>query len=130
MSEIESNSTIHPESMAWTDAGDAKILWSDGHDSIYSPAYLRSICPCAYCKGTHGTTPQAYKMLNLPKLAPSPRQTVIRRIEPMGNYALAITWGDGHKDGIYTWALLRKECPCEACKTKGNAPSPLAGQHD
>jgi len=31
-----------------------------------------------------------------------------RSITPVGNYAVQITWSDGHSAGIYTWELLRK----------------------
>jgi DUF971 family protein len=36
-------------------------------------------------------------------------------LEAVGNYAIAFTWQDGHNTGIYSFRLLRKLCPCEAC---------------
>jgi len=106
---------IEPTDMGWTPSGHAKIAWSDGHESVFEPAYLRKICPCAECKGTHGTPPKAFVILSPQKVRSAPRQVVIDRVEPVGNYAIAFTWGDGHREGIYTWSLLRSECPCDAC---------------
>jgi DUF971 family protein len=37
------------------------------------------------------------------------------RVEPVGNYALSITWADGHSTGIYAFRYLRAICPCVAC---------------
>lgn len=108
-------STIEPLEMGWTAEGHARIVWSDGHASEYTPAQLRKMCPCADCRGAHGGPPKAFVILNPAKLRSAPRQVVIDRVEPVGNYAIAFTWGDGHREGIYTWSLLRNECSCEAC---------------
>lgn len=32
----------------------------------------------------------------------------IKEIRPIGNYAIALTFSDGHDSGIYTWDLLYK----------------------
>jgi DUF971 family protein len=34
-------------------------------------------------------------------------------MERVGNYALQLTWKDGHKYGIYSWEFLRQLCPKE-----------------
>jgi DUF971 family protein len=104
--------------MGWTEGGHAHIVWSDQHVSTYSPAMLRKICPCAGCRGTHGTTPKAFKILTPTQLQKAPRQILIEKVEPVGNYAIAFTWGDGHREGIYTWVMLRDECPCDACSSR------------
>ncbi len=102
--------------MAWTATGDAAITWSDGHESVYAPALLRRICPCAECKGTHGGPPKAFNILTAQQVSGAPRQIQIEGVEPMGHYAVAFRWGDGHKEGIYSWPYLRSECPCEGCQ--------------
>jgi DUF971 family protein len=33
----------------------------------------------------------------------------------MGNYAVQITFSDGHATGIYSFEHLREICPCDAC---------------
>lgn len=106
---------IEPVEMGWTDEGHVRIAWPDGHRSDYAPAHLRKICPCADCRGAHGGPPKAFVILNPAKVRSAPRQVIIDRVEPVGNYAIAFTWGDGHREGIYTWSLLRNECPCDAC---------------
>ena len=40
----------------------------------------------------------------------------------MGQYAVAVTWGDGHHTGYYTFTLLREQCPCATCaRDRGQA---------
>ena len=34
----------------------------------------------------------------------------LREIEQVGNYALGLTWGDGHNTGIYSFRFLRGLC--------------------
>jgi DUF971 family protein len=33
----------------------------------------------------------------------------------VGNYALQLTWGDGHATGIYSFRYLRTLCCCKRC---------------
>jgi DUF971 family protein len=110
---MTSNTT--PRDLGWTASGDVRIVWDDGHESEFQPATLRRICPCAECRGSHGGPPKAFVILAPSKVRAAPRQTVIEKVEPVGNYAIAFTWGDGHREGIYSWRLLRAECPCDAC---------------
>src|SRR5690242_2498698 len=35
-----------------------------------------------------------------------PSDLVIRRVTPIGNYAINIAFSDGHDRGVYPWALL------------------------
>ncbi len=106
---------IEPTELGWTADGHAAAVWSDGHRSTYSPEHLRMICPCAECQGTHGTPPKAFKILSDHQVQGAPLQVQIRSVEPVGHYAIAFHWGDGHKEGIYSWPFLRSECPCEIC---------------
>ena len=105
---------IEPLDMSWTAAGQMRVSWSDGRDSIYQPAFLRSICPCAECQGTHGGPPKAFQILSSSQLQGAAKQTQIVSVEPMGHYAVCFQWGDGHNDGIYTWSYLRENCPLES----------------
>jgi DUF971 family protein len=34
---------------------------------------------------------------------------------PVGNYAIQITFNDGHATGIYSFDYLRHICPCNEC---------------
>lgn len=89
------------------------IEWSDGHESIYSFAGLRAVCPCVECKGGHahmGGPPD-------PRMVRDAEDTdlTMNRIEQVGGYALQFFWSDGHTTGIYTWSMLRDACPCSEC---------------
>ena len=101
---------IEPNELSWNEDGNMVVVWSDGHHSEYSRAYLRSICPCADCKGTHGTAPKAFKIVTSQQVARAGRETVILSVEPVGRYAISFTWGDQHSHGIYSWSYLRAEC--------------------
>ncbi len=80
------------------------VTWDDGHVSTYALDYLRSWCPCAMCQGHDPET----KYLDL-------HDQDLIRIDGVGNYALSLTWRDGHSTGIYSFRLLRGLCPCEDC---------------
>ncbi len=36
------------------------------------------------------------------------RNVTIKRIDPVGNYAVKLAFSDGHDTGIYSWSYLRK----------------------
>lgn len=80
------------------------ITWDDGHVSPFPLDYLRSWCPCATCQGHE---PMA-RYLDL-------TGQQLQRIDPVGNYAIAPTWQDGHNTGLYSFRLLRRLCPCPEC---------------
>jgi DUF971 family protein len=80
------------------------VTWDDAHVSVFPLDYLRSWCPCASCQG-HAPTA---KYLDL-----AGQQLV--HVEGVGNYAISLTWADGHSTGIYSFRTLRRLCPCEAC---------------
>jgi DUF971 family protein len=79
-----------------------KILWDDGDESLFATDVLRSHCPCAMC--VHEK--EENKRQGLFSL-PIANQTELCSIELSGHNAMIITWGDGHKAGIYTWEYLR-----------------------
>lgn len=89
------------------------ITWSDGHESHYSFAGLRAVCPCVSCKGGHahmGSPPDRRLVRDASNAALN-----LERVEPVGGYALQFTWSDGHSTGIYAWEYLRQACPCAEC---------------
>jgi DUF971 family protein len=81
-----------------------EIDWADGHKGIYPHEILRGYCPCAGCQG-HG--------IEIKFIAGG--DTSIKTIEPVGDYALSLEWGDGHNTGIYTFRYLRDLCRCSTC---------------
>jgi DUF971 family protein len=75
----------------WPSLGERTISFYD----------LRCACQCAGCVDEH---------TGQPLLDP---QTVSRDIsindaKLIGNYALKISWTDGHDTGLYTWDYLQK----------------------
>jgi len=106
--------TIRPrEIKASRTQGTLTIIWQDGHRSEYRFVDLRAACPCAECQGTHGggTTKEDKLDLSLPLR--SEKATELESLEQVGNYALQISWRDGHRFGIYTWEYLLSICPCD-----------------
>ncbi len=80
------------------------VTWEDGHLSALPLDYLRSWCPCAMCQGH---APEA-RSLDL-------QGQELVHLDGVGNYAISLTWQDGHSTGIYSFRLLRRLCPCAKC---------------
>lgn len=95
------------------------IEWQDGLRCEYPLAGLRAACPCASCQGGHENMggPGSPEMLEIPLL--DARATDLADAELVGNYALQLTWMDGHKYGIYRWQYLRELCPQAAAAEDG-----------
>jgi len=79
-----------------------ELLWQDGTKQPVKNITLRKYCPCATCAQDRSEWSNTYIPLY------SSEQLKIESIEQIGSYAIAITWKDGHKTGIYTFEFLRK----------------------
>lgn len=92
-----------------------EIDWKDGLQSVYTISRLRSLCPCAQCRMVReGTNPH--------DLAPAPRPKTsltilpgnysgaltLTQAEMVGNYAIKLTFSDGHDTGIFSFEYLRE----------------------
>jgi DUF971 family protein len=88
-------------------AGRLDLTWPDGHVTAYDAVTLRWLCPCAFCRGEAGMPGWLDSRPTL-----TPEQTRLVDVALVGGYAIAPTWGDGHRTGYYTYALLRERCPC------------------
>lgn len=85
-----------------------RIAWSDGTVREYSVRELREKCPCATCRELRNAPPPP--STSLPILSPAETQPLrIVGMKPVGRYAYAIDFSDGHDTGIYTLQSLR-EC--------------------
>jgi len=104
---------ITPKEITRANAHDVKIVWQDGHESIYSSRPLRLACPCAAC--VDEITGQ---IRVLPPNIPADIRPMAVRL--VGRYAIAIDWSDNHRTGIYSFALLRRACSCESCTAAHN----------
>lgn len=75
------------------------ITFSDGKTFHYTCEFLRVHSPSAEVSGH---TP-GQEVLQTGK-----RLVNIRKIEPVGHYAIQLNFSDGHNTGLYSWDLLYK----------------------
>ena len=75
-----------------------QITFADGNIASLAAELLRVESPSAEVQG-HGadqkTTPAGK------------RHVAMSQIEPVGNYAIRISFDDGHDTGIFSWSLLQ-----------------------
>jgi Mrp family chromosome partitioning ATPase len=86
-----------------------EILWQPGTgilvrtpgqpDRVIAPALLRSACACALCVDERTGQRRVES-----KSVPANVHPV--RIQPMGRYAVAVEWSDGHSSSIYPYDRL------------------------
>ncbi|GAC1632334.1 MAG: hypothetical protein NVS9B14_05430 [Candidatus Acidiferrum sp.] len=95
------------------------ITWEDGHSSHFEFVYLRDNCPCATCNDERAkkdslaeASPAFAASAVLPMFKPKPRATAATQV---GNYAIQLSFSDGHATGIYSYDQLRSICPCPEC---------------
>lgn len=96
---------VYPTKLERTGENQLLITWSDGERRQYGCRELRNACPCATCreKATH-QEPVGL----LPILTPQEAQPLkIAGMQPVGSYAYAIGFSDGHDTGIYSMELLK-----------------------
>ena len=105
---------IHVSSGAGVD-----ITWADGHASHFDFVYLRDHCPCATCNDERAkkeslteASPAFASSPALPMFKAKPRA---QSAQAVGQYAIQISFSDGHSTGIYSYDLLRSICPCAEC---------------
>lgn len=94
----------YPVQIKQSSATDLHLRWNDGLESIISLKLLRDECPCAGCKGETVLFHESKPILPILDQA---GKYEIREMHQVGNYAVQVTWGDGHSTGIYTWDYLR-----------------------
>jgi DUF971 family protein len=85
--------------------GELGIVWEDGHESYYPGRTLRCACPCAQCVDEMS----GHKLLQDEAV---PEDIQLLEIQPVGHYAIAVRWSDGHDTGIFAFERLRRLCPC------------------
>ena len=75
------------------------VTFQDGICAALPAEYLRVESPSAEVQG-HGLAEK--------RLVAGKRAVGIGAIEPIGNYAIRLTFSDGHDTGIYSWAYLKR----------------------
>jgi DUF971 family protein len=98
-------------------AGEDRLLieWSDGQKREYTFRQLRDNCPCATCREKRSQPTEAAPaksaggFIGLPVLSTAEAKPLkVHGMKPVGNYAYAIEFSDGHNTGIYTLEFLRE----------------------
>jgi len=103
---IAMDNMLFPTALARSEDNRLVITWSDGQRRVYRPRELREACPCATCREKRS---QPVDPLALPTLSVAATQPLsITAMEPVGNYAYAIRFSDGHDTGIFAFSLLRE----------------------
>jgi len=96
---------VIPKTIKLKDKSILEILWEDESVIKIGLKYLRDECPCATCKGEtvllKTYRPPVKKLL-------TPEMYLIKNIETVGEYAIQISWKDGHSTGIYTYEYLQE----------------------
>ena len=82
------------------DAAHVTLPWPDAEVAIVPNRTLRLACKCALCID---------EMSQQPILDPAsiPADIHAESVDPIGNYAIMVTWSDGHKSGVYCYRQLR-----------------------
>lgn len=90
------------ERLAALDHADGALLlrWCDGTDQRLTDRDLRLACQCAQCRDEVS----GKRLLNPENV---PLDNSLTRVWSVGNYALGMTFSDGHDTGIYTFKALR-----------------------
>ncbi|MBI2421652.1 MAG: P-loop NTPase [Candidatus Hydrogenedentes bacterium] len=79
-----------------------RVIWPDGTESRVSNREVLSACKCARCVNEY-TDAVIIDKRTLPS------EIHIEHIEPLGNYAVSVTWDHGCcSTSIVTWDLLRR----------------------
>ena len=81
------------------DAAKLEVQWPDEFTATLPYRDLRLACGCAHCVDEWTGKP----LLNP---ADVPANVSIQKISLVGNYAIRVTWSDGHDTGLTTWKRL------------------------
>ncbi len=93
-----------------------ELAW-DGEPPFRVPyKHLRAQCPCATCRDEW----TGERLLDPATIAAN---LSLAGMERVGNYAVRLSWSDGHSSGLYTWDVLHALAR-SASDASGNDPSP------
>jgi len=93
---------MHPSKIRLIEKKRLLIVWDDGSESVLELRELRKRCPCATCLAERDKQSKMYIPLF------SENQVTVKSINQVGNYAIQITWNDGHNTGIYEYNFLKR----------------------
>lgn len=86
------------------DTNSFHVKFDDGFEADITAKTLRENCPCASCSGEEVLF---HKYVPQPKIL-SEDSFILEKAQSSGNYALQLTWKDGHNTGMYRWEFLKE----------------------
>ncbi|RMH29282.1 MAG: DUF971 domain-containing protein [Planctomycetota bacterium] len=86
------------------------VVWQDGSTSFYPVAHLRRMSPSAEQRELREEMARN-PLTVLPASAAGGAPLRAESAELVGNYAVRITFSDGHRTGLYSWEHLRRIDP-------------------
>ncbi len=100
ISKLERGGIARPQ-VAYQPGAGVIVTLAHGERRVVQPAALRKACRCAHC---------VEEFSGKPLLDPAsvPDSVYPRSMQPMGNYAVAVTWSDGHASSIYPYETILK----------------------
>jgi len=90
---IPTEITLHQQSRL------LEIAFDDGARYKLPFEFLRVFSPSAEVRG-HGVGQETLQV--------GKQNVVVKNLEPVGSYALKISFDDGHDSGLYTWLYLHE----------------------
>ena len=75
------------------------VRFTDGVDHELPAEMLRVLSPSAEVQGH---SPEQRRTV------PGKKNVAITAVDPVGNYAVRLTFDDGHNTGLYSWTYLRQ----------------------
>ena len=96
---------MQPKQIKIADKDKLLIKWDDDSETTLALKYMRDECPCAGCKG-ETILLRTYRPPK-PQIL-SPDMYKVKSIEVVGEYAIQISWKDGHNTGIFSWDYIRQ----------------------
>lgn len=104
-------STLKPKHLDLKKDEGLTIEWSDGRKTFYSIEHLRKNSPSADERERRAEQ-ESNPLHVLPSsFAEQTEPITATGAEMVGNYAIRISFSDGHNTGIYSWAYLREIDP-------------------
>lgn len=82
------------------------VEWLDGSETILNYKTLRENCPCAVCGGETDVLGNIYG--GKENFKNTKNDIKIIKFNSIGHYGLQFWFSDGHKDGIYSFDVLKK----------------------
>lgn len=97
-----------------------ELAWENEPPILVPYKHLRANCPCATCRDEW----TGERLLDPATIAPDLKLAGMERV---GNYAIRLSWSDGHNLGLFTWDLLHTLSRPVAVARSADLDTPPAG---